>query len=243
MSSPGDSGPNYRDYIEAARTRAPGREALSAIARRVEEQVKAPVEPARAASSTLRISAAVLGGALVLALVIVVAPREEPPARLPESPSLPDSTREPSIVPDGSALDRSAPRSEPDPSDEVAPPSESPEPEERSPRPRLHRNASRHSEEGESRGTSEIALIEAAEAALSVRPQRALELVTAHERAFPRGAFVEEREVIAVDALSRIGRIEAAHARAERFRRQHPESAYTRRLDRILARLPAEGAP
>ncbi len=241
MSLANDPGPKYRDYIEAARARAPSREALSTIAQRVEERVKAPAEPVQAARIATRTSVAILGGALVIALVVVFAPRDESPAQLPEIPSSPSSTESPiSIEPDGASLDRSASPSEPDPVDRAIP---SPEPEERSVRPRPHRNASRPSEEEEPRGASEIALIEAAEAALAVHPRRALELVTAHERTFPRGAFVEEREVIAVDALSRIGRVESAHARAERFRRQHPESAYLRRLDRIIARTPSGGVP
>jgi len=54
--------------------------------------------------------------------------------------------------------------------------------------------------------------------------QNALAAAQEHEKKFPRGALSEEREAIAVRALSEGGRKDEAKARAERFKKSHPES-------------------
>jgi hypothetical protein len=46
---------------------------------------------------------------------------------------------------------------------------------------------------------------------------------------------VQEREVIAVEALLRAGRREEAQARFQRFLERHPRSAHRRRLEDLLA--------
>lgn len=75
----------------------------------------------------------------------------------------------------------------------------------------------------------ENALITRAQSALARgRAGEALEAVREHERDFPRGRFVEEREVLAIQALARSGRAEQASARAERFYRRYPSSMLTR---------------
>jgi hypothetical protein len=43
----------------------------------------------------------------------------------------------------------------------------------------------------------------------------------------------QEREMIAITALVRLGRQEEAYARAERFRRNYPKSAYLRQIDKV----------
>jgi hypothetical protein len=48
--------------------------------------------------------------------------------------------------------------------------------------------------------------------------------VTEHERRYPNGLLVQEREVMAVRALALLGRSEEAHARADRFRSRFPSS-------------------
>jgi len=54
--------------------------------------------------------------------------------------------------------------------------------------------------------------------------QRALEAVRAHEKRFPNGALVEEREAIAVQALVLVGRKDEAAARGARFLTRYPGS-------------------
>ena len=55
-------------------------------------------------------------------------------------------------------------------------------------------------------------------------PANALAATAEHEKRYPRGALAEEREAIAVRALSEGGRKAEAKARAERFKKSHPES-------------------
>jgi hypothetical protein len=83
---------------------------------------------------------------------------------------------------------------------------------------------------------TELALLGPAQRSLPRDPARALELVRDHERAFPRGRLREEREVIAIEALARLGQASAAQARYERFERQFPESVHRARLSSFFER-------
>jgi hypothetical protein len=80
----------------------------------------------------------------------------------------------------------------------------------------------------------ELALLARAQAALATNPGAALELVATHARAFRGGTLAQEREVIAIDALSRLGRKAEATARARRFHRLFPASAHGRRVEVIV---------
>jgi hypothetical protein len=82
---------------------------------------------------------------------------------------------------------------------------------------------------------SETELLGDARAALDRSPAVALTFCERHRREFPNGALVQEREIIAVTALVRLGRTSDARARAERFRRSYPRSAYLRQLERVLS--------
>jgi hypothetical protein len=82
----------------------------------------------------------------------------------------------------------------------------------------------------------ELELLMRARRVVKANPARALDLADEHASQFPDGAFGQEREVIAIDALARLGRIDAAAARADRFRQSHPGSAYIARIDEILRR-------
>jgi hypothetical protein len=53
-----------------------------------------------------------------------------------------------------------------------------------------------------------------------------LESLRAHERRFPSGTLVEEREALAVKTLAALGRGAEARARAERFRTTYPSSLF-----------------
>jgi hypothetical protein len=55
----------------------------------------------------------------------------------------------------------------------------------------------------------------------------ALAAVAEHEKRYPSGAHVEEREALAVQALARAGRRGEASARADRFRKRFPSSFFT----------------
>lgn len=54
----------------------------------------------------------------------------------------------------------------------------------------------------------------------------ALEATRRHERAFPRGRLSEERELIAIQALSGLGRRDEARTRAARFLQSYPRSMF-----------------
>jgi hypothetical protein len=61
-------------------------------------------------------------------------------------------------------------------------------------------------------------------------PARALQLTAEHGRRYHEGVFAQEREVLAIDALSRLGNRDLAAARARRFIESYPESAHRVRL-------------
>jgi hypothetical protein len=78
---------------------------------------------------------------------------------------------------------------------------------------------------------SESVLLDMARSALATNPRRALILTQEHAMRFTNGALVQEREVIAIEALSRLGQAEAARARAQDFARNFPGSAHQPRID------------
>jgi hypothetical protein len=81
---------------------------------------------------------------------------------------------------------------------------------------------------------NEAALLERARRALSKNPALALELTRRHQAEFPRGVLRQEREVIAIEALRRLGKAEQARERGTEFRREFPDSAHGRAVDRGL---------
>jgi hypothetical protein len=85
---------------------------------------------------------------------------------------------------------------------------------------------------------SEFSLVSRAQASLATDPVRALALVSDHGRQFPNGTLVEECEIIAIDALLRLGRHPDAEARARAFKDRFPASVHRRRLE-VLLGVPA----
>lgn len=84
------------------------------------------------------------------------------------------------------------------------------------------------------RPPTEAELLEAARAALQADAQRALALVREHGSRYPSGVLAQEREVIAIEALKRLGRVGDARRRAEQFDRAYPGSAHKRKVDGIV---------
>ncbi|MCA9623611.1 MAG: hypothetical protein KC731_31535, partial [Myxococcales bacterium] len=80
----------------------------------------------------------------------------------------------------------------------------------------------------------ESAILAEAQRSLASDPARALALCDEHARSHPRGSLGQEREMIAIDALQRLGRTAEARARAAAFRARHPTSGHNRRLDVLL---------
>jgi hypothetical protein len=82
----------------------------------------------------------------------------------------------------------------------------------------------------------EAKLLEMARSALGSDPALALEYVARHARRHPDGQLSAERELIAVDALLRLGRRSEAEQRAAPRLQQAPGSLYSRRLRQLLAK-------
>ncbi len=80
---------------------------------------------------------------------------------------------------------------------------------------------------------SEAALLEQARAALkSGDSARALQRASEHAHRYPRGILIQEREVLAIQALRRLGRDAEADRRADAFAKAYPGSAFQRKLHR-----------
>jgi hypothetical protein len=73
-------------------------------------------------------------------------------------------------------------------------------------------------------------LLRDARLALGGSPGEALALAEQHRVQFPRGAMVQERELIAISALARLGRHSAVLARAAQFERDFPNSPYRKQV-------------
>lgn len=81
---------------------------------------------------------------------------------------------------------------------------------------------------------AELALIQSAQGALGTSPATALARTDEHRRRFGDGVLAQEREVVAIDALVRLGREAEARERAEAFHRRWPRSAHGRRVDVLV---------
>jgi len=83
-------------------------------------------------------------------------------------------------------------------------------------------------------GLSEAELLRGAQDAVHTNPRRALRLVREHARRYPDGFMVQEREVIAIDALKRLGQRRKAATRASRFLSRFPSSAHRARIAELV---------
>jgi hypothetical protein len=81
---------------------------------------------------------------------------------------------------------------------------------------------------------SERELLDRAYRALGTSPAEALRLCNLHAATFARGRLGAEREMLAIEALSRLGRHAEAKARAAALLRALPHSIYEERLRRIV---------
>lgn len=81
---------------------------------------------------------------------------------------------------------------------------------------------------------SEAALLNQAQQALKSDPRRALQLTRLHKQLYPQGSLAQEREVIAIEALSRLDKKSSAHERADAFSEKYPESAHQKKVDTSL---------
>jgi hypothetical protein len=78
---------------------------------------------------------------------------------------------------------------------------------------------------------SEARLLQRAQSLLAQNPERALELAQQHAKQFPQGQLAQEREVIRIEALRRLGREGQAEKVGRDFEQRFPDSPHRRKLD------------
>jgi hypothetical protein len=86
------------------------------------------------------------------------------------------------------------------------------------------------------RAPDEAKLLEQARRALSTNPSQALAITRRHQALYPNGALAQEREVIAIEALRRLGKSGQASERADSFEQKYPDSAHRRTVEKGLAK-------
>jgi hypothetical protein len=84
----------------------------------------------------------------------------------------------------------------------------------------------------------ELALLQRASDAVASRPEEALRLADQDAFIYPAGALAQERELIAIQALVRLGRRSEASLRADQFFRNFPGSAHRPRILALLGEQP-----
>jgi len=84
----------------------------------------------------------------------------------------------------------------------------------------------------------EAPLLESARASLDADPATALGTLAHHASEFPEGTLAIEREVLAVDALRRLGRIGEARERARGLLARTRGSFYERRIEAMIGAMP-----
>jgi hypothetical protein len=85
--------------------------------------------------------------------------------------------------------------------------------------------------------SQEVALLDEARGSMAANPGAALSLLDRHRGAFPHGRLEMERELLVVDALGRLGRIDEARARAGTLATQVQGTIYEPRVGALLRRL------
>ncbi|HEX5660348.1 MAG TPA: hypothetical protein VFX59_24300 [Polyangiales bacterium] len=82
---------------------------------------------------------------------------------------------------------------------------------------------------------AELTMLARARRALLNDPARSLELSEEHARTYPHGTFDEEREVLAIQSLIKLGRRVEARARERAFELRFPRSAQIAHLAKLIA--------
>ena len=81
----------------------------------------------------------------------------------------------------------------------------------------------------------EVALLMRARATIKSDPGRSLSVLQVHQRKFNKGVFVQERELLIIEALINLGKLSEAKQRAADFVQRFPDSAHRARIERLLA--------
>jgi hypothetical protein len=227
-------------FAELARADAQSRPADAALSRVIEKlalQVSAPeiarafhaqasaaapsAAAARFGSLSKLVAATCVIGAIAIGLIALNAARHPPP-----QPSEPAARAVANEVP----ARASAP----------ATPEPTADPTTASPQPAPSRPATPHRASASTTLdlTAELHLLELAQRALRDDPARALAIAEQHRRRFAHGQFVQEREMLAIQALVALGRHDRAAARARAFARSYPDSSHLPHLRDLVHATP-----
>lgn len=231
LDAASDATPELRAAVGHARRDGPSEAQLERLMSGVIAQLPAPAEPsgangAAAASAGLRALRWLLPLAIGAGLAVMLNHRlQATPAPIGRSHTAPATASRPVASP-------TSPQPEPPAQTEtVAAPTPRSEATKRS----VQRTAAPATVQDPG---AEIALLQQARRALASAPAQALALTQSHARLFPDGTFREEREALAVEALLALGRHAEANARAHALLERYPQSAYRRRIERLLAGAP-----
>lgn len=218
------------DWFRDAQSDLPSAQQMARLAERLEPAFAAPSakQPALGPLSKWLIGALGVAGLGLLAVALRGGKAESPSSSqqrtLPAATAPASSAAAPAL-----SLTTSAPLPSP-PSEADIPPTAiatAPSSPARNVRPNV--DASRQ-------GPSEAALLEQARSALATNPARSLALTRQHEARFPNGVLRQEREVIAIEALRRLGRDKTAAERAGSFEQAFPDSAHRRAVEGGLSK-------
>ena len=127
------------------------------------------------------------------------------------------------------------PDPDPDPEPEVEAEAEAEAPSKARPRKKKKVEASVPEEPLESAVLREARMVREARKLLGVNAGRALALTREAADEFPRGQLVEEREAIAIRALAKLGRRDAAQTRADRFLKKYGSGPHAEAVRRAIA--------
>ncbi|MCC6215181.1 MAG: hypothetical protein IT376_09950 [Polyangiaceae bacterium] len=223
LAAGGDAAPTeVAEALRGAQRVAPPPASLERIATQLEPLFAAPLP---AAGLPIAAKLGVLAGAAVVAGGVWWATAAAPTPGRPATPavSAPESPTNVAVEPARATGD--PPAASPAGSAEAATSAQGEAP----PQPQAGTSPSAAAKPANS-GAAEVSLLATAQAALRSDPSRALALVSEHERRFPHGALVQEREVVRIEALRRLGKAGEARDRASKFERDYPDSAHRRKV-------------
>jgi hypothetical protein len=233
-----------RRALTAARRMGPDAGARARIAAGVTASVNDPAhaQPPRTSPPgsfgplSLKAGLAGLAGLTVVSAIVMVATRG--PARAPVRASAPGPVLVVAAAP-AAAVPAERPAAPPTASAAVT----AAEPSRLPARPAAPRHAAARAAAASPTTTTRRAppptegeLLRRAQESLHVAPARALELVQEHAALYPSGALAQERDVIGIEALMRLGRADQARASAQRFLEQHPGSPHRSHVEALMGR-------
>jgi hypothetical protein len=220
-----------KSALSDARSQTPSIEAIDNLTLRVEATIAAGLPgpelatPAKAAAGSMSVGkVAVLGVGVAIGVFAGTAWKlNHAPRKLSEPAAVAVSAAP--VMPPSSAPEAPAPKTTAAPPDDKLPTPDQPAIKPSAP--------TTNERDVRSSGLSEAALLDAARAAVKADPARALTLTQEFGKRFPKSVLTQEREVIAIEALVRLGRTSAAKARADAFARIFPGSAHQQKIDQL----------